>query len=87
MDEENRDVRAVPEDRGSGGSGRSERGGVEGGAGGGGAEAGGAESISEFQAECVLRRVQVRGFHVVKRQAEMLLCWHDRPLVATSAWS
>ncbi|KAG8373709.1 hypothetical protein BUALT_Bualt11G0052900 [Buddleja alternifolia] len=46
----------------------------------------GLSQFSEFQAECLLRRVQVRGFHVVKRQAEMLLCWHDRPLVATSAW-
>ncbi|XP_076952551.1 scarecrow-like protein 15 [Bidens hawaiensis] len=42
--------------------------------------------FAEFQAECLLRRVQVRGFHVVKRQAEMVLCWHGRPLVSTSAW-
>ncbi|MFS7954816.1 putative transcription factor GRAS family [Helianthus anomalus] len=42
--------------------------------------------FAEFQAECLLRRVQVRGFHVAKRQAEMVLCWHDRPLVSTSAW-
>ncbi|KAL1566566.1 scarecrow-like protein 15 [Salvia divinorum] len=46
----------------------------------------GMSQFAEFQAECLLRRVQVRGFHVVKRQAEMMLCWHDRPLVATSAW-
>ncbi|KAK4410245.1 Scarecrow-like protein 15 [Sesamum angolense] len=46
----------------------------------------GLSQFADFQAECLLRRVQVRGFHVVKRQAEMLLCWHDRPLVATSAW-
>ncbi|KAI3462509.1 hypothetical protein Pfo_019172 [Paulownia fortunei] len=46
----------------------------------------GLSQFAEFQAECLLRRMQVRGFHVVKRQAEMLLCWHDRPLVATSAW-
>ncbi|XP_075475922.1 scarecrow-like protein 15 [Primulina tabacum] len=42
--------------------------------------------FAEFQAEFLLRKVEVRGFHVAKRQAEMLLCWHDRPLVATSAW-
>ncbi|KAK1440602.1 hypothetical protein QVD17_06431 [Tagetes erecta] len=42
--------------------------------------------FAEFQAECLLRKVQVRGFHVVKRHAEMVLCWHDRPLVSTSAW-
>ncbi|KAL8246924.1 hypothetical protein R6Q59_008140 [Mikania micrantha] len=41
----------------------------------------------EFQAEFLLRRVQVRGYHVVKQHGEMMLCWHDRPLVATSAWS
>lgn len=46
----------------------------------------GLSQFTEFQAECLLRRVQVRGFHVYKRQAEMLLCWQDRPLVATSAW-
>ncbi|KAL2241371.1 scarecrow-like protein 15 [Sesamum indicum] len=46
----------------------------------------GLSQFAEFQAECLLRRVQVRGFHVVKRQAEMSLCWHDRPIVATSAW-
>ncbi|KAL1541887.1 scarecrow-like protein 15 [Salvia divinorum] len=46
----------------------------------------GLSQFAEFQAECLLRRVQVRGFHVSKRQGEMMLCWHDRPLVATSAW-
>ncbi|KZV14292.1 scarecrow-like protein 15 [Dorcoceras hygrometricum] len=46
----------------------------------------GLSQFAEFQAECLLRKVEVRGFHVAKRQAEMLLCWHDRPLVATSAW-
>nr|XP_043631301.1 scarecrow-like protein 15 [Erigeron canadensis] len=51
-----------------------------------GMKAVGMSQFADFQAECLLRRVQVRGFHVVKRQAEMVLCWHDRPLVATSAW-
>ncbi|XP_051126962.1 scarecrow-like protein 15 [Andrographis paniculata] len=46
----------------------------------------GSSQFAEFQAECLLRRVQVRGFHVAKRQAEMLLCWHNRPIVATSSW-
>lgn len=45
LDEEDRDVRAVPEDSGGGGGGGEEGDGVEGGAGGGGAEAGGAESV------------------------------------------
>ncbi|KAK1433268.1 hypothetical protein QVD17_10177 [Tagetes erecta] len=43
--------------------------------------------FAEFQAECLVRRVQVRGFHVAKQESEMVLCWHDRPLVATSAWT
>ncbi|XP_041008672.1 scarecrow-like protein 15 [Juglans microcarpa x Juglans regia] len=42
--------------------------------------------FADFQAECLLGKVQVRGFHVAKRQAELVLCWHDRPMVATSAW-
>ncbi|KAI3665503.1 hypothetical protein L6452_44130 [Arctium lappa] len=46
----------------------------------------GQSQFADFQAECLLRRIQVRGFHVAKRQGEMVLCWHDRPLVATSAW-
>ncbi|KAG6401938.1 hypothetical protein SASPL_138806 [Salvia splendens] len=46
----------------------------------------GMSQFAEFQAECLVRRVQVRGFHVSKRHGEMMLCWHDRVLVATSAW-
>ncbi|XP_047973732.1 scarecrow-like protein 15 [Salvia hispanica] len=46
----------------------------------------GMSQFAEFQAECLVRRVQVRGFHVSKTQGEMMLCWHDRVLVATSAW-
>ncbi|GKU94574.1 hypothetical protein SLEP1_g8045 [Rubroshorea leprosula] len=42
--------------------------------------------FADFQAECLLGKVQVRGFHVGKRQAELVLCWHERVLVATSAW-
>ncbi|GAB4848875.1 hypothetical protein Ancab_003685 [Ancistrocladus abbreviatus] len=42
--------------------------------------------FADFQAECLLRRLQIGGFHVAKRQGEMLLCWHEKPFVATSAW-
>ncbi|MBA0581723.1 scarecrow-like protein 15 [Gossypium raimondii] len=42
--------------------------------------------LAEFQAECLLGKVQVRGFHVAKRQAELVLCWYESALVATSAW-
>ncbi|XP_023753478.1 scarecrow-like protein 15 [Lactuca sativa] len=47
----------------------------------------GLSQFADFQAECLLRRVQIRGFHVAKQQGELVLCWHDRPLVATSAWT
>ncbi|KAF8100164.1 hypothetical protein N665_0230s0048 [Sinapis alba] len=40
----------------------------------------------DFQAECLVEKAQVRGFHVAKRQGELVLCWHGRPLVAMSAW-
>ncbi|KAH9619268.1 hypothetical protein KSS87_008032, partial [Heliosperma pusillum] len=46
----------------------------------------GFSQFADFQAECLLRRAQVGGFHVAKRHGEMMLYWHDRPLVATSAW-
>ncbi|XP_010531168.1 PREDICTED: scarecrow-like protein 15 [Tarenaya hassleriana] len=42
--------------------------------------------FANFQAECLLEKAQVRGFHVAKRQADLVLCWHGRALVATSAW-
>uniref|UniRef100_A0A2P2K9I9 Scarecrow transcription factor family protein n=1 Tax=Rhizophora mucronata TaxID=61149 RepID=A0A2P2K9I9_RHIMU len=42
--------------------------------------------FADFQAGCLLEKVQVRGFHVARQQAELVLCWHERPLVATSAW-
>ncbi|XP_022858287.1 scarecrow-like protein 15 [Olea europaea var. sylvestris] len=46
----------------------------------------GLSQFADFQAECLLRRANIIGFHVAKQQEEMLLCWHNRPLVATSAW-
>ncbi|KAK4260010.1 hypothetical protein QN277_003186 [Acacia crassicarpa] len=42
--------------------------------------------FADFQAECLLAKVQIRGFQVAKRQAELVLCWHERAMVATSAW-
>ena len=42
--------------------------------------------FADFQAECLLAKVQIRGFHVAKRQAELVLLWHERAMVATSAW-
>ncbi|CAJ1930017.1 unnamed protein product [Sphenostylis stenocarpa] len=42
--------------------------------------------FADFQAEFLLAKSQIRGFHVEKRQNELVLFWHDRPMVATSAW-
>ncbi|XP_061357240.1 scarecrow-like protein 15 [Gastrolobium bilobum] len=42
--------------------------------------------FADYQAECLLAKVQIRGFHVAKRQAELVLFWHERAMVATSAW-
>ncbi|KAK3224072.1 hypothetical protein Dsin_011097 [Dipteronia sinensis] len=42
--------------------------------------------FADSQAECLLGKVQVGGFQVAKRQAELVLCWHQWALVATSAW-
>ncbi|KDP31796.1 hypothetical protein JCGZ_12257 [Jatropha curcas] len=42
--------------------------------------------FADFQVECLLGKVQVKGFYAAKRQAELVLCWHERPLIATSAW-
>ncbi|XP_026661898.2 scarecrow-like protein 27 [Phoenix dactylifera] len=43
-------------------------------------------NFTETQAECLLKRVQVRGFHVEKRQASLSLCWQRGELVSVSAW-
>ncbi|KAF9682303.1 hypothetical protein SADUNF_Sadunf05G0094800 [Salix dunnii] len=42
--------------------------------------------FADFQAESLLGKVQVSGFDVAKRRAELVLCWRNRPLIATSAW-
>ncbi|KAH7520063.1 hypothetical protein FEM48_Zijuj08G0104100 [Ziziphus jujuba var. spinosa] len=42
-----------------------------------------------FQAKLLLAKIQVSGFQVGKRQAdpaELVLWWHERAMVATSAW-
>ncbi|KAG4135028.1 hypothetical protein ERO13_D08G190500v2 [Gossypium hirsutum] len=38
------------------------------------------------QADCVVNRAQVRGFHVEKRQPSLVLCWQQRELISASAW-
>ena len=44
-------------------------------------------NFTETQAECVVKRTPVRGFHVEKRQASLVLCWQRRELISVSAWS
>ncbi|XP_072965812.1 scarecrow-like protein 6 [Typha angustifolia] len=39
------------------------------------------------QAECLLKRVQVRGFGVKKHQSTLALCWQQADLISVSAWS
>ncbi|CAI0499280.1 unnamed protein product [Linum tenue] len=43
-------------------------------------------NFTETQAECVLKRAQVRGFHVEKRHAFLVLYWQGRELISASAW-
>lgn len=43
-------------------------------------------NFTETQAECILKRVQVRGFHMEKRQNALVLCWQKGELVSVSAW-
>ncbi|XP_021901814.1 scarecrow-like protein 22 isoform X2 [Carica papaya] len=43
-------------------------------------------NFAETQAECVVKRSQVRGFHIEKRHASLALCWQRRELISASAW-
>ncbi|KAK6947589.1 Transcription factor GRAS [Dillenia turbinata] len=43
-------------------------------------------NFSESQAECILKRTPVTGFHIEKRQASLVLCWQHRELISASAW-
>ncbi|XP_019054166.1 PREDICTED: scarecrow-like protein 22 [Nelumbo nucifera] len=43
-------------------------------------------NFAETQAEYLVKRLQVRGFHVEKRQASLILYWQRRELVSASAW-
>ncbi|KAI4387307.1 hypothetical protein MLD38_005149 [Melastoma candidum] len=37
----------------------------------------GVSQFADFQEELLLGKVQVRGFRVVRRQGELVLCWHE----------
>ncbi|KAL5718292.1 hypothetical protein ACHQM5_011210 [Ranunculus cassubicifolius] len=43
-------------------------------------------NFTETQAEYVLKRLPVRGFHVEKRHVSLMLCWQRRELASVSAW-
>ncbi|MBA0655920.1 hypothetical protein Goklo_008340 [Gossypium klotzschianum] len=43
-------------------------------------------NFTESQAECLVQRTPIRGFHVEKRQSALVLCWQRRELIAASAW-
>ncbi|KAK8520853.1 hypothetical protein V6N13_076988 [Hibiscus sabdariffa] len=43
-------------------------------------------NFTETQADCVVKRAQVRGFHVEKRQGSLVLCWQQRDLISASSW-
>ncbi|GKU88439.1 hypothetical protein SLEP1_g2707 [Rubroshorea leprosula] len=43
-------------------------------------------NFTESQADCLVQRTPVRGFHVEKRQSSLVLCWQSRELIAASAW-
>ncbi|KAL6311501.1 hypothetical protein AAG906_009807 [Vitis piasezkii] len=42
-------------------------------------------NFSESQAECLVKRTPVRGFHVEKRQSSLVLCWQRKDLISASA--
>ncbi|CAI9772486.1 unnamed protein product [Fraxinus pennsylvanica] len=43
-------------------------------------------NIAETQAECVVKRSQVKGFRVEKRQLSLVLCWQHHELMSVTAW-
>ncbi|GLT75640.1 hypothetical protein SLA2020_473460 [Shorea laevis] len=43
-------------------------------------------NFTESQAECLVQRTPVRGFHIEKRQSSLVLFWQRRELIAASAW-
>ncbi|KAF3959700.1 hypothetical protein CMV_015510 [Castanea mollissima] len=43
-------------------------------------------NFTESQAECLLQRTPVRGFHVEKKQTSLVLCWQRKELISASVW-
>ncbi|XP_075646154.1 scarecrow-like protein 22 [Castanea sativa] len=43
-------------------------------------------NFTESQAECLVQRTPVRGFHVKKNQTSLVLCWQRKELISVSVW-
>ncbi|KAK6918573.1 Transcription factor GRAS [Dillenia turbinata] len=43
-------------------------------------------NFTESQAECVVKKIPVRGFHIEKKQSSLVLCWQRKELISASAW-
>ncbi|XP_022157453.1 scarecrow-like protein 6, partial [Momordica charantia] len=43
-------------------------------------------NFTESQADCLLHRTPVQGFHIEKRHSTLVLCWQRKELVSISAW-
>ncbi|XP_068343169.1 scarecrow-like protein 6 isoform X2 [Pyrus communis] len=43
-------------------------------------------NFTESQAEYLVQRTPVGGFHVEKRQSSLVLCWQRKDLISASAW-
>ncbi|XP_016437506.2 scarecrow-like protein 22 isoform X1 [Nicotiana tabacum] len=43
-------------------------------------------NLTEIQAECLVKRTQVGGFHVEKRQTSLVLCWKQQELLSALSW-
>ncbi|XP_021898578.1 scarecrow-like protein 6 [Carica papaya] len=43
-------------------------------------------NFTESQAECLVQRTPIRGFHIEKKQASLVLCWQRKELISASAW-
>ncbi|KAM5554800.1 scarecrow-like protein 6 [Rosa sericea] len=43
-------------------------------------------NFTESQAECLVQRTPVGGFHVEKRQSSLVLCWQRKDLISASGW-
>ncbi|XP_031502712.1 scarecrow-like protein 6 [Nymphaea colorata] len=44
-------------------------------------------NYTQIQAECLIKRLNLRGFHVEKHQASLLLLWQRRELATASVWT